>query len=66
MRGAAGVTSGIEHLDAIVRFIRSQKDERRAIFQDENGGKDEGRDIDEIPLNGLCFEPSSPCGAVIE
>ena len=56
----------VENLGAIVRFIYSQKDQRGPIVHDEDCGKDQRRDIEQIPFYSLGFESCAPCRPIVQ
>ena len=56
----------VENPSAIARFIYSQKDERGPIVHDEDCGKDQRRDIEQIPFDSLGLESRAPCRPVVQ
>ena len=47
-------------------FVYSQENQCGPIFHDQDGRENQSRDIENIPLNRLGFEPCTPSRAVIE
>ena len=62
----ARLHQGIEHLGGFVCLVYPKENYRTAIFHDEDGGQNQGRNIDNLPLDGFGLQPRSSGGAVIE
>jgi hypothetical protein len=46
--------------------MRFQHDARRAIAHDQDGGQDEGWDIDDRTLDGFNLKPRPQCSALVK